>query len=103
MRPSGATSSASWAAYTGTYNDRYGTLGSGVVVSLAGPSGGTRTLQVDAPNATDLLGHVVPVHGTMSQLAVDEWLLPDGTTATFYPGASGAFAYIATRRGVASR
>ncbi len=101
--PSGATSSASWAAYTGTYNDRYGTLGSGVVVSLAGPSGGTRTLQVDAPNATDLLGHVVPVHGTMSQLAVDEWLLPDGTTATFYPGASGAFAYIATRRGVASR
>ena len=96
--PSGVTSPATWGRYAGTYDDRLGTLGTGVVVTLVGS-----TLHVSAPNATDNTGHAVPVAGNMTQVALDQFTLPDGTAATFFPDATGTFRYLVTRRGIAVR
>lgn len=102
--PDSTTPPSAWAAYAGTYDDAFGTLGAGVTVSLVGGDGGAPTLTIDAPNATSFAGRAAPVHGAMTQQAVDTWVLPDGTVATFFPGAApGSFAYLATRRGVAVR
>jgi hypothetical protein len=37
----------------------------------------------------------------MQQQAIDQWSLPDGTSATFFPNDAGTTTYLATRRGVA--
>ncbi len=75
------TPPSAWRAYAGTYNDTLGTLGMGGVISVASTDGGSSTLHIDAPNSTDLTGHLTPLHGAMTQVAIDEWLLPDGTAA----------------------
>ena len=87
---------SAWSGYVGTYDDLYGTLGAGVVVTLAGS-----TLSVNAPNATDYGGSPLPVSGAMTQIALDTWQMPDGTGATFFPDASGTTTYFVTRRGIA--
>ena len=61
------------------------------------------TLRVDAPNAQNLFGASAPVHGTMTQVAIDQWRMPDGTDVTFFPDAGGTFRYFVTRRGAAIR
>ncbi|HEX4513333.1 MAG TPA: serine hydrolase domain-containing protein [Polyangiaceae bacterium] len=101
------TTPSQWAGYLGTYDDDRATLGAGVAISLG--DGGT-TLVVDAPNAKDYSNNSLPVHGVMTQYAIDEWGMPDsfGTVATFFPanGATsdaGASKYFVTRRGTAGR
>ena len=86
------TPPSAWSGYLGTYADPLATLGAGVSVSLG--DGGT-TLVVDAPNARDFANNPAPVHGAMTQYAIDEWGMPDGTVVTFFPG------YFVTRRGIA--
>ncbi len=93
------TAPTTWSAYQGVYDDSLGTLGAGVSVALDGGA-----LVVDAPNATDYGGAAAPVSGAMTQLAIDAWLMPDGTQATFFPaGDGGAPKYFVTRRGVAAK
>ncbi|MGZ3423583.1 MAG: serine hydrolase domain-containing protein [Polyangiales bacterium] len=92
------TDASTWSGYVGTYDDDYGTLGKGVVVTLD-----TGTLSIDAPNAVDYGGGPSPVKGAMKQLAIDTWQLPDGTGVTFFPDGKGTFTYLASRRGVAIR
>lgn len=99
------TPPAKWTGYLGTYDDTLATLGAGVSISLG--DAGT-TLVVDAPNATDYSGNSAPVHGTMTQYAIDTWGMPEGTIATFFPanGATsdgGTAKYFVTRRGTAGR
>jgi CubicO group peptidase (beta-lactamase class C family) len=97
------TPPSAWSGYVGTYDDTLATLGTGVVVSL---DGGTNQLAVAAPNSLDLSFNPAPVYGAMTQYAVDEWGMPDGTVATFFPAANadgGPSTYLVTRRGVASR
>jgi CubicO group peptidase (beta-lactamase class C family) len=100
--PAEKTPPSQWSGYVGTFDDTYGTLGNGVAVSLI-PSAGASTLTIAAPNATDFSGNAAPVSGMLTQVAVDTWLMPDGTQATFFPGSGGGFAYLATRRGVGVR
>lgn len=95
------TPSASWSKYAGTYDDAFGTLGVGVNVSVGAADGGATAVTIDAPNATDFAGGAFPVHGVMQQQAIDQWSLPDGTSATFFPNDAGTTTYLATRRGVA--
>lgn len=92
------TDPTTWSAYAGTYDDELGLLGKGVTVSLSGT-----TLSIDAPNSKDWSGVVTPVNGPMQQLAGDEWLMPDGTSVSFFPDSAGKQAYFVTRRGVAVR
>jgi CubicO group peptidase (beta-lactamase class C family) len=87
---------SAWSGYLGTYDDAYGTLGTGVVVSLSGT-----TLTVSAPNATDYSGAPLPVLGAMVQIAIDTWQMPDGTGMSFFPDATGTTMYFVTRRGIA--
>ena len=99
------TKPSAWSGYLGTYDDALATLGAGVSISLG--DAGT-TLVVDAPNARDYSNNPSPVHGVMTQYAVDTWGLPEGTIATFFPanGATndaGTAKYFVTRRGTASR
>ena len=96
--PTLKTPAGEWTGYAGTYDDDYGTLGKGVVVTLAGT-----TLSVNAPNATDYTGAPLPVSGPMTQVAIDTWEMPDGTGVTFFPDASGTPTYFVSRRGIAVR
>jgi CubicO group peptidase (beta-lactamase class C family) len=94
-----STPPAAWTGYVGTYDDPYGTLGAGVSVSL---SDGGASLLVNAPNA-NWSGTPAPVSGAMTQAAIDAWVMPEGTLATFFPGADGGIGYFVTRRGVGVR
>jgi CubicO group peptidase (beta-lactamase class C family) len=94
--PTLKTPASAWSGYVGTYDDAYGTLGTGVVVSLTGA-----TLSMNAPNATDYSGAPSPVTGALTQIAIDTWEMPDGTGVTFFPDATGTTTYFATRRGIA--
>lgn len=99
------TPPATWGGYVGSYDDNLATLGASVSISLG--DGGT-TLVVDAPNAKDYSNNPSPVHGVMTQYAVDTWGMPEGTVATFFPanGATsdaGTSKYFVTRRGTAGR
>jgi CubicO group peptidase (beta-lactamase class C family) len=93
------TPPSKWTGYLGTYDDPLATLGSSVSISL-GDAGAT--LVVDAPNALDYSNNPSPIHGTMTQYAIDTWAFPEGTVATFFPGDAGSN-YVVTRRGTASR
>jgi CubicO group peptidase (beta-lactamase class C family) len=98
------TPPSAWAGYPGTYDDPWGILGSGIVVSLDTPDGGAPQLMVNAPNAVDFLGSPAPVAGAMVQVAVDSWAMPGGTGVTFFPGSDGGTSqYFATRNGVGIR
>ena len=95
------TSPSTWGAYVGTYDDTLALLGTGVTVSL--DDAGTKLL-VDAPSSRDYSNNLAPVSGQMTQYAIDEWGMPDGTGVTFFPDVDGGAAkYFVTRRGVASR
>jgi CubicO group peptidase (beta-lactamase class C family) len=96
--------SSTWSQYVGTYDDDYGALGKGVVVSLSAADAGAPTLSISAPNAVDSTGAAAPIAGAMKQAAIDAWQLPNGELATFFPGASGGSAgYVVTRAGVGVR
>jgi len=98
------TPPTAWVGYQGTYDDALGTLGTGITVKIQSEEDGTAALIVDAPNATDLNGHPQPLNGRSTQSVRDNWLLPDrDTSATFFPGADGAFKYLVTRRGIATK
>ena len=91
------TPSSTWSKYEGTYDDSLGTLGAGLSVTLVTDAGPAK-LVVDAPAATP-----APVSGAMTQAAIDTWVMPDGTGATFFPAADGGVGYFVTRRGVGLR
>jgi len=96
--PSVTTPSSTWSAYAGTYDDVYGYLGKGITVSVVEQSGKTQVL-VSAPNAKPNA-----ISGQMQQAAGDEWTMPDGTAATFFPDANGTpAAYFVTRNGIGVR
>jgi CubicO group peptidase (beta-lactamase class C family) len=97
------TPPSAWSDYVGTYDDDIATLGTNVSIALG--DAGT-TLVVNAPNAKDYSGFSQPVSGTMTQYAIDEWGMPDGTVVTFFPNEGsdgGASKYFVTRRGTAAR
>jgi CubicO group peptidase (beta-lactamase class C family) len=102
------TPPSAWTGYTGTYDDHSGWLGTGIVVSIDAPDGGTPSLTVQAPNALsfDGTGAAAPLQGALEQAAVDTWVLPGGSgeSVTFFPGAdAGTSGYFATRVGVGIR
>jgi CubicO group peptidase (beta-lactamase class C family) len=95
--PTYTTAPSTWSQYVGTYDDGLATLGAGVSVSVL-TDAGTPALIVDAPN-----NGFGPISGPMTQLAIDTWLMPDGTAAGFFPGVDGGVRYFVTRRGIAMR
>jgi CubicO group peptidase (beta-lactamase class C family) len=100
--PSGTTDPSTWAGYAGTYDDALGTLGTGVVISVSGGGdAGAASLDVKAPNSVTFSGAPAPVKGGLEKQKYDTWTMPDGTEATFFPGASGTPRYLVSRRGVA--
>lgn len=102
--PTGATPPSDWASYVGTYDDHFGTLGTGIQVFID-VDGGSTSLMVNAPNATDFDGTGMPFSGAMTQAADDTWVLPDeyNEGVSFFPGDAGTSGYFVTRRGTGVR
>jgi CubicO group peptidase (beta-lactamase class C family) len=97
------TQPSEWSVYTGTFDDAYGTLGTGIAITQQ--DGGSQSLIMSAPGARTLADASAPISGAMKQLEIDEWQPPSGPSAiTFFPGADGgAAAYAVSRLGVGAR
>ena len=102
--PTLATPSSEWTKYVGTYDDNYGRLGTGIVITQGQNDAGMPVLWMSAPNATDGRGAAAPVSSELDQSAINTFgMRALGTTAQFAVPDGGVMTYMSTRLGIGVR